>query len=522
MLKKDIYDDWYCDLQNYTDVFKEIPKVTALINERINKGRGIYIAGKSILFNIPKSNGGFRYSLELSPLDRLAYHIFGFQLIDLLDRVLPYNILSHRKSHDDETLYKPMIEQWSKFINYTRICGKDSYILETDLSNYYDNIDIYKLREELINAASEAKLPSDEFIHCMYLIESVYSILKNLSFDGKKGLPQNRDVSSFLANIYMRPLDNCLKDVDYFRYMDDIRIIAKSRADANRYMLIVIQTLRKYGLAINSSKTKILSPGDDEHTSFCNDIDFEAKKIDAMINSGKRKYVLESFHEIYQKVIEFLEQKNIHERSYRFYANRLITFLNAKDICVPRKYKIELSKKLIGGIDSRPDCADQICALAQAIGPHKRLQENLVQWVTNSDNLTFEWAVYSVIKTIIMQNYKSSPLQKFCKEHLISTSAPESIRGISAVYLNQKAKNEIINLISKDNSFFLQRHFIIALSMTEPGILMKKNWADKVLPDFRGHHRALYNSSLKEDFSYVRQSERLSQRILIKELSNYA
>jgi|GEM_PF-3483824 len=84
LLKKDIHDDWYCDLQNYTDVFKEIPKVTALINERISKGRGIYIAEKTILFNIPKGNGGFRYSLEFSPLDRLAYHIFGFQLIDLL------------------------------------------------------------------------------------------------------------------------------------------------------------------------------------------------------------------------------------------------------------------------------------------------------------------------------------------------------------------------------------------------------------------------------------------------------
>jgi hypothetical protein len=522
LLKKDIYDDWYCDLQNYSDVFNEIQKVTALINERIDKGRGIYIAEKSILFNIPKGNGGFRYSLELSPLDRLAYHVFGFQLIDLLDCVLPYNILSHRKNHDDETLYKPMIEQWNKFINYTRICGKDSYILETDLSNYYDNIDIEKLREELINSASEAKLSSDNFIHCIYLIESIYSILKKLSFDGKKGLPQNRDISSFLANIYMRPLDNCLKDVDYFRYMDDMRIIAKSRADANRYMLIVIETLRKYGLAINSSKTKILAPGEEEHTSFCNDIDLEAKKIDAMINSGRRKYVLESFHEIYQKVIELLEQKKIHERNYRFYANRLITFLNAKDICVPRKYKIELSEKLIGGIDSRPDCADQICALVQAVGSHKRLQENLVKWVINPDNFTFEWAVYSVIKTLTMQNHKSKILQKFCKGQLINKSASESIRGISAVYLNKKGKNEIIDLISKDNSFFLQRHFIVALSMTKPDVLIKKNWIDKVLPDFRGHHGALYKSSLKEDFSYVRQSERLSQRVLIKELNNYA
>jgi len=121
-----------------------------------------------------------------------------------------------------------------------------------------------------------------------------------------------------------------------------------------------------------------------------------------------------------------------------------------------------------------------------------------------------------------MQNHKSKILQKFCKEQLINTSAPESIRGISAVYLNQKGKNEIINLISKDNSFFLQRHFIIALSMTEPDILRKKNWTNKVLSDFRGNHYTLYKSSSDEDFSYVRKSERLIHRILIKELNNYA
>lgn len=58
--------------------------------------------------------------------------------------------------------------------------------------------------------------------------------------------------------------------------------------------------------------------------------------------------------------------------------------------------------------------------------------------------------------------------------------------------------------------------------MTEPDILKKKNWTEKVLPDFRGHHYALYKSSSDENFSYVRKSERLSQRILIKELNNYA
>ncbi len=115
LLKKDITDDWYCDPQNYQDIFSNTTKITQSINERIAKGNGIYNAEKSLLFNIPKGNGGFRYSLEISPVDRIAYHMFGVELINLLDHTLPFNILSHRKSEDDKTLFKPIIEQWNKF-----------------------------------------------------------------------------------------------------------------------------------------------------------------------------------------------------------------------------------------------------------------------------------------------------------------------------------------------------------------------------------------------------------------------
>ncbi len=74
-----------------------------------------------------------------------------------------------------------------------------------------------------------------------------------------------------------------------------------------------------------------------------------------MLNSKKKKYVLESFHEIYRRVILHLENKTINDRKFRFLNNRLITFLNAKDIVVPQRCKNELAEKLIGAINYRPD-----------------------------------------------------------------------------------------------------------------------------------------------------------------------
>ena len=520
-LKKDILDDWYGDLQNYADIFSDVPKITRLVNQKIEMGRGIYTAHKSVLLNIPKGNGGFRYTLELSPIDRIAFHIFGFELIELLDKSLPFNILSHRRSLDDDTLFKPPIEQWNKFENFTKITGSNKFIIETDLSNYFDNIELEKLRNELIAASTQAGLSSEDFLRCMYLIESVISMLKIISFDGKRGLPQNRDISSFLSNIYMRHLDLRLKGETYFRYVDDIRLVAETRSEANRLMLLLVETIRGFGLSINSSKTKILTPGTEEHFHFINDFEFEAKKIDAMLNSGKRKYVNLSFFEIYKGTLNLLEQNKIHCRKFRYYANRLITFFNAKDVCIPKKYKDAIATRLVGAINSRPDCADQICALAQAIGPCKKLQTNLVEWATDRSNLTFEWAVYSVIKTLAKQDCRNTLLQKYCMEQLKDITVSDPIKGISAVFLNRKAGNLIISLLAQSNSHFLQRHLLIALAHEPPEILKRKKAVERIQPDFVGTHFQLHKSSKSTDFALIRHSERLSQRVLIKELRNY-
>lgn len=521
LLKKDITDDWYCDPQNYQDIFSNTTKIAQSINERIAKGNGIYSAEKSLLFNIPKGNGGFRYSLEISPVDRIAYHLFGVELIKLLDHTLPFNILSHRKSEDDKTLFKPVIEQWNKFENYTRICSADKYIIEIDITNYYDNIDIGILRTELIKSASDAKLSPDNYIKCHFFIESICNILTNISFNGKRGLPQNRDISSFLANIYMRVLDRILEGITYFRYMDDIRIVSNSHAEANRYMLKIVEALRHIGLAINSSKTRLLEPGTEFHSEFINDIDLETKKIDVMINSGRKRYVLESFHMILPKVIEYLENGKINERKFRFYANRLIVFLNAKDVKVPLKYKKTISNKLIGAIDKRPDCADQICKLAQAIGPFKKLQINLENWVTNKDNLTFEWASYLILRVLIIQGYRSKALNSFCKEQFKNSNSSMALRGISSLYLNHVVKNEVVFRLSSENNFFLKRHYLISLARANRHSLRKK--FGKVLSeDIFEEQDQLFRASAGNDFSYVRQSEKMPHKELIRELNGYA
>src|SRR3546814_14074832 len=51
-----------------------------------------------------------------------------------------------------------------------------------------------------------------------------------------------------------------LKGYDYYRYVDDIRIIADTELHARRALQDLIRQLRLVGLNINANKTAILAP----------------------------------------------------------------------------------------------------------------------------------------------------------------------------------------------------------------------------------------------------------------------
>ena len=87
-------------------------------------------------------------------------------------------------------------------------------------------------------------------------------------YNDRHGLPQNRDASSFIANIVLDAVDKSMvnKGYDYFRYVDDIRIICTDEFEAKRALNDLIFELRKFGLNINSKKTVILDKDSDDKT----------------------------------------------------------------------------------------------------------------------------------------------------------------------------------------------------------------------------------------------------------------
>lgn len=78
------------------------------------------------------------------------------------------------------------------------------------------------------------------------------------------GLPQGHEVSSFLANVYLCPLDEQLENIrstgqiEWARYVDDLYIFGKSRQSVLEASQVVEGELRHLGLSLNTAKCEIL------------------------------------------------------------------------------------------------------------------------------------------------------------------------------------------------------------------------------------------------------------------------
>ncbi|WP_144434523.1 RNA-directed DNA polymerase, partial [Pseudomonas syringae] len=97
-------------------------------------------------------------------------------------------------------------------------------------------------------------------------MQTLCELLARWSYNDLHGLPQNRDASSFVANIVLNSVDQAMVNLghDYYRYVDDIRIICASPRAAKKVLTELISQLRTVGMNINSGKTIILTSSNSE------------------------------------------------------------------------------------------------------------------------------------------------------------------------------------------------------------------------------------------------------------------
>ena len=139
----------------------------------------------------------------------------------------------------------------------------DAIILKTDISKFYDSIP----RTEAIKRCEALGMRRE-------LLEFLFDWSKNLKirfgnyhmdaeFSDFQGLPQGLSLSSLLAELYVRQIDqDFINNQGYFRYIDDIIIVCNDFEDARSKLEQLKLSLDVLGLKLSSNKTEILRIND--------------------------------------------------------------------------------------------------------------------------------------------------------------------------------------------------------------------------------------------------------------------
>jgi len=134
--------------------------------------------------------------------------------------------------------------------------GRFEWLLRTDISSFYENINIDELLRMIANTDGPewAKSYIDRILRQIQHVTNV------------PGLPQGTNVSGVLSNYYLKSLDETIQQegFPYFRYSDDIYIFGNSWAALCRLLFEMTQVLRLLNLSLSNEKTNIYSGPDIE------------------------------------------------------------------------------------------------------------------------------------------------------------------------------------------------------------------------------------------------------------------
>lgn len=135
---------------------------------------------------------------------------------------------------------------------YIRKYGTDGYILLIDVKKYFNNIDHDVLKRLIAPRLKDQPEDVMQLIH--YVIDT--------SSKTGKGLNLGSECPQIFAIYYLNPVDQFVKVVKgvkyYGRYMDDIFVVGRSKAELRKLLTEIEAKLAELLLEVNNKKTHIV------------------------------------------------------------------------------------------------------------------------------------------------------------------------------------------------------------------------------------------------------------------------
>ncbi len=246
---------------------------------------------------------------ELIVLKYISYLLYDY------DNLFCNNLYSFRKN----ITMKDAIYRIKELLN------KELFAYKVDISNYFNSID----KDILLSNLKDDINDNDLFNIVKNVIDNDNAIYEDKLIHENKGILAGCPLSAFLANYYLKEMDNYFhkNNILYFRYSDDIIIFSDDKEKIVEYSNIIKKFLFDYKLCINNDKEFFYNKDDIiEFLGFS----FNKKFIDISSNSiNKAKSRLRRSSKQLRRQVEngslFLDDAikiMIKKNDKKFYGNR--------------------------------------------------------------------------------------------------------------------------------------------------------------------------------------------------------
>jgi hypothetical protein len=211
------------------------------------------------IIEIPKGKGLIRPGSLLTIDDNIVYSALSQECykrilsqISWSQNTIDFAYIITEENSKSNDWYKSQLLGWNLFREKSieKLKSNFQYVIVTDLTGFYENIDIPILISDLRTSGVDNDI-----------VNELSKCLNRWTQVNNKGLPQSNSASDILAKLYLDNVDSGLKNAGFthLRYVDDFRIFCKNISEAKKALLELTKLLRKRGLNLQSSKTKILS-----------------------------------------------------------------------------------------------------------------------------------------------------------------------------------------------------------------------------------------------------------------------
>lgn len=481
-LHRDMRDDWFEDVLQHRDLFSNKNALREVLHELLLNGNGRYIASRRQVYDVPKKGYGIRYSLETDFYDRFIYQAICSYLIRFYDPLLSHRVLGHRfnaRNPEGKDLFKGRIDLWQTFEGVTRTALENNQALfATDLINYFENISVETIRRAFEGMLEKIEASGPEKLLIRNSINTLCDLLTQWGYSDRHGLPQNRDASSFIANVVLNSVDQEMVRLgyDYYRYVDDIRVICENPRSARKTAAVLIGLLRTVGMNINSAKTKILTSDSSaaEIAEFFPGSDDRSIAIDNMWRSRSRKVIVRSTKYIFQMLKECIDAKETQSRQFRFAVNRLIRLVDAGLFDIQDALAADLKALIIESLEAHAASTDQYCRLLGALTLSDGELEKISHFLCDHERSIHSWQNYHLWLLLAKSKYKTARLLDLGIERVNSDVLRPEVAAIF-IYFRCVGETDLLqSIISKFDSawpYYHQRNYLLATSELDKNTL---------------------------------------------------